>query len=113
MVANTSAARSDTGRLVIRPRPSRRHATMAQAVTTLWPDIITIEADPSILTRAQPYNHLPMPPPPPPKLRQATNTFINKSGLLILGALIALVWANLERDRYIRFAHTLHYIVND
>src|SRR5687768_3179225 len=54
-----------------------------------------------------------MPPPPPTKLRQATKTFINNSGLLILGTLIALVWANLERDSYIRFAHTLHFIVND
>src|SRR5687768_5740577 len=54
-----------------------------------------------------------MPPPPPTKLRQATKTFINNSGLLILGTLIALVWANLERESYIRLAHSLHFAVND
>lgn len=54
-----------------------------------------------------------MPWPPPTKLRQATKTFANNSGLLVLGTLIALVWANLERDSYIRFAHSLHFIVND
>ena len=54
-----------------------------------------------------------MTPPPPTKLRQATKTFVNNSGLLMLGTLIALVWANLERESYVRFAHRLHFIVND
>ena len=54
-----------------------------------------------------------MTPPPPTKLRQATKTFVNNSGLLMLGTLIALVWANLERESYVRFAHSLHFIVND
>jgi Na+:H+ antiporter, NhaA family len=54
-----------------------------------------------------------MPPPPPTKLRQATKTFVNNSGLLILGTLIALVWANLERESYVRFAQSLHFVVND
>jgi Na+:H+ antiporter, NhaA family len=54
-----------------------------------------------------------MTPPPPTKLRQATKTFVDNSGLLILGAVIALVWANLERESYIRFAHGLHFVVND
>src|SRR5688500_6581650 len=52
-------------------------------------------------------------PPPPTKLRQATKTFINNSGLLILGTLSALVWANLEGESYIRFAHDIHFVVND
>jgi Na+:H+ antiporter, NhaA family len=54
-----------------------------------------------------------MPPPAPTKLRQATKTFVNNSGLLMLGTLIALVWVNLERETYVRFAHRLHFIVND
>ena len=53
-----------------------------------------------------------MPPPPPTKLRQATKTFINNSGLLVLGTLIALVWANIERESYVRFAHSIHFLVN-
>ena len=31
----------------------------------------------------------------------------------MLGTLIALVWANVERESYVRFAHSLHFIVND
>jgi Na+:H+ antiporter, NhaA family len=54
-----------------------------------------------------------MPPPPPTKLRQATKTFVNNSGLLMLGTLIALVWANLEQESYVRFSHYLHLSVND
>ena len=54
-----------------------------------------------------------MPPAPPTKLRQAIKTFVNNSGLLVLGALIALVWANLERESYVRFAQSLHFVVND
>jgi NhaA family Na+:H+ antiporter len=54
-----------------------------------------------------------MPPRPPTKLRQATKTFINNSGLLMLGTLIALVWANVERESYVRFAQSLHFVVND
>jgi NhaA family Na+:H+ antiporter len=54
-----------------------------------------------------------MTPPPPTKVRQATKTFVNNSGLLMLGTLIALVWANLERESYIRLAHSLHFAVND
>ena len=52
-------------------------------------------------------------PPLPTKLRQATKTFVDNSGLLILGTVIALVWANLEREGYVHFAHGLHFIVND
>ena len=31
----------------------------------------------------------------------------------MLGTLIALVWVNVERESYVRFAHRLHFIVND
>jgi NhaA family Na+:H+ antiporter len=54
-----------------------------------------------------------MPPLPPTKLRHATKTFIDNSGLLTLGTVVAFVWANLERESYTRFAHALHFIVND
>jgi NhaA family Na+:H+ antiporter len=54
-----------------------------------------------------------MPPPPPTKLRQATKTFLNNSGLLMLGTLIALVWANVARESYVQLSHQLHFIVND
>ena len=52
-------------------------------------------------------------PPPLTKLGPATKTFVNNSGLLVLGTLIALVWVNVERESYVRFAHSLHFIVND
>jgi NhaA family Na+:H+ antiporter len=46
-------------------------------------------------------------------LPHAIKTFVNNSGLLMLGTLIALVWANLERESYAPFAGRLHFIVND
>jgi NhaA family Na+:H+ antiporter len=45
--------------------------------------------------------------------RRAARAFLDNSGLLVLGAVIALVWANLDRDGYLRFAHSLEFIVND
>jgi len=54
-----------------------------------------------------------MTPPPPTKLRQATKTFIDNSGLLVIGTAIALVWANVDRDGYIAVTHLLHFAVND
>jgi NhaA family Na+:H+ antiporter len=54
-----------------------------------------------------------MTPPPPTPLRHAIHTFINNSGLLILGTVLALVWANLAREGYVHFAHSIHFIVND
>ena len=54
-----------------------------------------------------------MTPPPPTKLRQATKTFVNNSGLLILGTFIALVWVNLERESYNHFSEYLHFAIND
>ena len=39
--------------------------------------------------------------------------FIDNSGLLVAGAVAALVWANLAHDSYERFAEALHFLVND
>jgi Na+:H+ antiporter, NhaA family len=52
-------------------------------------------------------------PPRPTKLRQATKTFVNNSGLLILGSAIGLVWANVDRTGYATVSHALHFAVND
>jgi NhaA family Na+:H+ antiporter len=54
-----------------------------------------------------------MTPPTPTKLLQATKTFVNNSGLLMLGTLIALVWANVEPESYAHISHQLHFIIND
>ena len=53
-----------------------------------------------------------MPPPTPTKVHPF-KTFLNNSGLLIVGTLTALVWANFEHDSYVEFAHALHFAVND
>lgn len=39
--------------------------------------------------------------------------FIDNSGLLLTGAAVALVWANLALGSYERLAHALHFLVND
>ena len=54
-----------------------------------------------------------MTPPPATKLRQTLNAFVDNSGLLVLAALIAIVWANVERQSYLRFTQYLHFAVND
>jgi NhaA family Na+:H+ antiporter len=46
-------------------------------------------------------------------LRRATNVFIDNSGLLVLGTVIGLVWANVDPQGYVRLAHALHFVVND
>ena len=46
-------------------------------------------------------------------MRQAIKTFVNNSGLLIVGSLIALIWANLDRESYVRVTQYLHFSVND
>lgn len=51
--------------------------------------------------------------PPPTRFRQATKTFLDNSGLLIVGTLIALVWANLDHESYVRLVHDLHVPIND
>jgi NhaA family Na+:H+ antiporter len=38
---------------------------------------------------------------------------LDNSGLLILGTVIALVWANADRESYEVVAHALHFAVND
>jgi Na+:H+ antiporter, NhaA family len=54
-----------------------------------------------------------MPPPPKNRLPQATKTFIDNSGLLMLGTVMALVWANVDPESYVDYTHSLHFIVND
>ena len=46
-------------------------------------------------------------------MRHHARAFFDNSGLLIAGTLIALVWANLDRESYVRLSHDLHFIVND
>ncbi len=50
---------------------------------------------------------------PPTKLLQATKTFVDNSGLLVVGTAIALVWCNLNRDGYYGFARSIQFLVND
>src|SRR5688500_10955122 len=38
---------------------------------------------------------------------------VTNSLLMVLGALIALVWANIDPAGYLRFTHALHFAVND
>ena len=44
---------------------------------------------------------------------QTMKGFVNNSGLLLLGTVIALVWANLDRDSYVQLANALHFGVNE
>ena len=39
--------------------------------------------------------------------------FVDNSGLLITGALTALVWANIHHASYQQFAEALHFVIND
>ena len=39
--------------------------------------------------------------------------FINNSGLLVVGTLAALVWANADLAGYSQLTHALHFVVND
>jgi NhaA family Na+:H+ antiporter len=39
--------------------------------------------------------------------------FLDNSGLLVTGAVLALVWANVDPDSYGRVAYGLHFLVND
>ncbi len=54
-----------------------------------------------------------MTPPTTTNLRQATKTFIDNSGLLVLGTALAILWANLDHDSYVAVSHPLHFAVND
>ena len=46
-------------------------------------------------------------------MRTKLSTFLDNSGLLVVGTVLALVWANLELESYEMIAHTLHFAVND
>ena len=50
---------------------------------------------------------------PSSALRRASLFLIDNSLLLLIGAVTALVWANLAHDSYERFAHAMHFVVND
>lgn len=39
--------------------------------------------------------------------------FLGNSGLLVIGTAVALLWANVDLPSYERFAHAIHFIVND
>jgi NhaA family Na+:H+ antiporter len=39
--------------------------------------------------------------------------FLDNSGLLVTGTVAALVWANMARETYDRFAHAMEFAVND
>jgi len=41
------------------------------------------------------------------------SAFLDHSGLLVAGTVLALAWANVARESYERFAHALHFVVND
>jgi NhaA family Na+:H+ antiporter len=45
--------------------------------------------------------------------RTVAHHFIDSSGLLIVGAVAALLWANVNHESYERFAGALHFLVND
>jgi NhaA family Na+:H+ antiporter len=46
-------------------------------------------------------------------MRRTLSAFIDRSGLLVTGTVLAFVWANVDHDSYERFAHLLHFAVND
>ena len=46
-------------------------------------------------------------------MTRAFAAFIDNSGLLVVGSVSALVWANVAPGSYGHFAHALHFVVND
>ena len=44
---------------------------------------------------------------------RAIRIFVDHSGLLVLGTVIALVWANLDPGRYFALSRSLQFLVND
>jgi NhaA family Na+:H+ antiporter len=46
-------------------------------------------------------------------IRTAFRAFVDNSGLLVTGAVTALIWANLQPESHELFAHALHFVVND
>jgi NhaA family Na+:H+ antiporter len=55
----------------------------------------------------------PAEPPAPTPWRRVVDWFIDNSFLLVLGAAGGLLWANVAFSSYDRFAHALHFAVND
>jgi Na+:H+ antiporter, NhaA family len=49
----------------------------------------------------------------PTKMRQATKVFVDNSGLLIVGTVIALVWANVDRTSYVNLSNALRFFINE
>ncbi len=45
--------------------------------------------------------------------RRAIKAFMDNSGFLVVGTAIALIWANVDREGYVRATHSLHFVVND
>ena len=39
--------------------------------------------------------------------------FVDNSGLLVVGAIGGLIWANIGLESYERFSHALHFLIND
>jgi len=50
---------------------------------------------------------------PPSRLGELWAFTIDNSLLLVVGTVTALVWANFSHGTYERFAHALHFVVND
>jgi Na+:H+ antiporter, NhaA family len=46
-------------------------------------------------------------------VQQVLRAFIDNSGLLVTGAGLALIWANVAPSSYEPFAHALHFVIND
>jgi Na+:H+ antiporter, NhaA family len=46
-------------------------------------------------------------------LHSAVRQVVDNSGLLVLGTIIGLTWANVDLESYHRVAHALHFGVND
>src|SRR3989442_8805884 len=47
------------------------------------------------------------------RFRKAVEFAVENSLLMVLGTLIALIWANLHVESYDRAVHALHFAVND
>src|SRR5919205_556518 len=48
-----------------------------------------------------------------PPRRTAARFILDNSLLLLAGTVAAVLWANVDLDTYDRFAHPLHFLVND
>src|SRR5262245_43988960 len=48
-----------------------------------------------------------------PRMRRAYRLLVDNAALLLVGAVIALAWANLAPGSYGAFSHSLHFVTND